>query len=116
MNQITINLSPLLASEVYGRTVETILYDHRGGVEILDDNTLSLCEKIEKNSSKFTVDNLGEAAALYNTLYSLIDFFAEWAQDEGVKWLAVRKAAVARMRTLEACGLTFNNRGWAIEK
>lgn len=113
MKSTIIKLSPLLAEEVYGHTVETGLVDHRSGNSLLSADDLALYEKLEKNDSTIIIETLGEAKSLYNELYNLVDLFAEWAEQEGVKWLAVRKAAFARMKVLKDLGLTIDERGWA---
>lgn len=115
MKTYTVKLPPLLYDEVYGHTVETGLMDHRSGNDVgLTAADVSLYEKIEKGES-FTVGR-DEAASLYNELFNLIDFLAEWAENEGVKYLSARKAALRRMEELRTTfDLQLNPRGWAVK-
>ena len=113
MNKTIIKLPRLLSEEVYGHTVETGLVDHRSGNSLLDEHDLALYEKLEKDCMTIVIESLGEAVSLYNELYNLVDFFDEWAESEGVYWLSVKKAALARMKILKNLGLTLDSRGWA---
>jgi hypothetical protein len=118
MNQITIKLSPLLSEEVYGRTVETGLCDHEAGTDVgLTIADLSNYAQIKKGST-IVVSTPDEAASLYNDLYNLLDFFAEWAEqdDDGIKWYAVIRAAKKNMAKLMAAGFDTNSHGWAIDR
>lgn len=117
MKPLTIKLSPTLYYEVYVRTVESGLTDHRGGniYAGLSNADVSVGEKIEKSSS-IILETIDEAASLYNDLYNLMDLFEQWAEEDGIKWRSVAKAAQRQMRILASTGIEINDRGWAKDK